>query len=35
MGMKSLRDIHKDIENALDSCFSVSDAVVNVVLKQS
>ena len=30
-----LRDIHKDIENALDSCFSVSDAVVNVVLKQS
>ena len=30
-----LRDIHKDIENALDSCFSVSDAIVNVVLKQS
>lgn len=30
-----LRDIHKDIENALDSCFSVSDQVVNVVLKQS
>ena len=30
-----LRDIHKDIENALDACFSVSDAVVNVVLKQS
>ena len=30
-----LRDIHKDIENALDSCYSVSDAVVNVVLKQS
>ena len=30
-----LRDIHKDIENALDTCFSVSDNVVNVVLKQS
>lgn len=30
-----LRDIHKDIENALDTCFSVSDQVVNVVLKQS
>lgn len=30
-----LRDIHKDIENALDSCFSVSDQVVNVVFKQS
>lgn len=30
-----LRDIHKDIENALDSCFSVSDQIVNVVFKQS
>lgn len=30
-----LRDIHKDIENALDTCFSVSDNVVNIVLKQS
>lgn len=30
-----LRDIHKDIENALDTCFSVSDTVMNVVLKQS
>lgn len=30
-----LRDIHKDIENALDTCFLVSDMVVNIVLKQS
>lgn len=30
-----LRDIHKDIENALDTCFSVSDSVMNIVLKQS
>jgi len=30
-----LRDIHKDLENALDSCYAVSDAVVNVVLKLS
>ncbi|MDD3236724.1 MAG: DUF47 family protein [Candidatus Gastranaerophilales bacterium] len=30
-----LRDIHKDIENALDTCYSVSDNVVNIVLKQS
>lgn len=30
-----LRDIHKDLESALDSCYSVSDAVVSVVLKQS
>lgn len=30
-----LRDIHKDIENALDICFSVSDIIVNIVLKQS
>ncbi len=30
-----LRDIHKDLENALDSCYSVSDAVVSVVLKMS
>lgn len=30
-----LRDIHKDIENALDTYFCVSDAVVNVVLKLS
>lgn len=28
-----LRDIYKDIENALDTCFSVSDEVVNIVLK--
>lgn len=30
-----LRDIHKDLENALDACYSVSDAVVSVVLKMS
>lgn len=29
------RDIYKEIENALDACFSVSDAVLNIVLKQS
>lgn len=35
LNVLKLRDVHKDIENALDSCFSVSDQVVNVVLKQS
>ncbi len=30
-----LRDIHKDIENALDTYFLVSDTVMNIVLKQS
>lgn len=29
------RDIYKEIENALDSCFSVSDTVLNIALKQS
>ena len=29
------RDIHKDIENALDTCYHVSDAVMNVILKES
>lgn len=29
-----LRDIHKDIENALDNCFLISDEIVNIVLKQ-
>lgn len=28
-----LRDIYKDIENALDTCFDVSDSIVNVALK--
>lgn len=28
-----LRDIYKDIENALDTCFSIADTVVNIVLK--
>ncbi len=30
-----LRDLHKDLENALDACYNVSDAVVSVVLKMS
>lgn len=30
-----LKDLHKDLENALDACYSVSDAVVSVVLKMS
>ncbi len=30
-----IRDIYKDLENALDTCFSVSDEVVSVVLKQN
>ncbi len=29
-----LRDIHKDIESALDTCYDVSDAVTNIVLKK-
>lgn len=28
-----LRDIYKDIENALDTCFNVSDTIVHIVLK--
>ena len=27
------RDIHKDIESALDTCYGVSDVVTNTVLK--
>lgn len=30
-----LRDIYKDIENAFDACFYVTDTILNVVLKQS
>jgi uncharacterized protein Yka (UPF0111/DUF47 family) len=30
-----LRDIYKEIENALDACFNVSDTILNIVLKQS
>ena len=30
-----LRDMYKEIENALDACFNVSDTILNVVLKQS
>jgi uncharacterized protein Yka (UPF0111/DUF47 family) len=30
-----LRDIYKEIENALDACFNVADTILNIVLKQS
>ena len=30
-----LRDMYKEIENAFDACFFVSDTILNVVLKQS
>jgi len=30
-----LRDIYKEIENAFDACFNVTDTILNVVLKQS
>ena len=30
-----LKDLHKDLENGLDACYSVSDKVVSVVLKMS
>jgi len=30
-----LRDIHKDIESALDACYDVSDTVVNVLYKEN
>lgn len=29
-----LRDIYRDIENALDACFNVADTILNIVLKQ-
>ena len=29
------REIHKDIENALDLCYEVSDEVLNILLKHS
>ncbi len=29
------RDIYKDIENALDSCYSVADEVVSIMLKHN
>lgn len=35
MDVIKYRDIYKEIENALDACFSVSDAVLNIVLKQN
>ena len=28
-----LRDMYKEIENALDACFNVSDTILSVVLK--
>lgn len=33
LSVLKLRDIHKYIENALDTCYSVSDEIVNIVLK--
>lgn len=30
-----LRDLYKDIENALDKCFSVSDEILNLALKNN
>ena len=30
-----LRDMYKEIENAFDDCFYVTDTILNVVLKQS
>lgn len=30
-----LRDMYKEIENALDACYYVSDTILNIVLKQS
>ena len=35
LNVLKLRDIHKDIESALDTCYDVSDAVTNVVLKEN
>ncbi|MFQ8626220.1 MAG: hypothetical protein ACLSA2_06990 [Candidatus Gastranaerophilaceae bacterium] len=29
-----LRDMYKEIENALDACFNVSDTILSVVLKE-
>jgi uncharacterized protein Yka (UPF0111/DUF47 family) len=33
LSVLKIRDIYKDIESALDTCFSISDEVVNIVLK--
>lgn len=30
-----LRDVYKELESALDKCFSVSDAVLNIALKNN
>lgn len=30
-----LRDIYKELESALDKCFSVSDAILNIALKNN
>ena len=30
-----LRDMYKEIENAFDACFYVTDTILNIVLKQS
>jgi len=33
LSVLKIRDIYKDIENALDTCYSISDEVLNIVLK--
>ena len=30
-----LRDIYKEIENSLDTCYHISDMILNIALKQS
>ena len=35
LGVIKLRDMYKEIENAFDACFYVTDTILNVVLKQS
>ena len=32
---KKMKDIYKDIESALDKCFSVSDEILNIALKNN
>ncbi|MBF0100772.1 MAG: DUF47 family protein [Desulfobacterales bacterium] len=35
LSVLKLRDIYKDIERALDTCFTISDSIVNIVLKEN
>ena len=30
-----LRDIYKEIENSLDTCYHISDMILNIAFKQS